>query len=169
MTFLTSKWLIVTIIVIVFSLVLLYLIGRKSVHTEIVTPASVEQIWSVLVDTKQYEQWNQVFELLEGNLQEGETVKYRFHQDDDNAYEISTSVKQVLENKLLNQGGGMPGVLSFDHRYILEPIEGGTKVVIHEDYRGIAVPFWNPEPVGKAYHRLGQALKNRVAEVYPHE
>ena len=144
----------------------LFLIGHKSVHTEIVIPAPADKVWSVLTDTKKYGEWNRVMVPLEGELKEGETLKYEFYQQPDSSYQIPSMVKQMVENKLLNQGGGTVGILTFDHRYILEPEGDNTKVTIHEEYRGIAVPFWNPEPVEAAYQRLNQSLKERVIEVY---
>lgn len=165
MTLLTSKWLI-GFVAILGVMTLLYLFGRKSVHSEIVIPAAPNQVWTILIDTKSYGQWNKVLIPLEGSLQEGSTVKYAFYQEADTSYEILSNVKKIIENQLLNQGGGMPGILTFDHRYVLESVDEGTKVIIHEDYRGIGVPFWNPAPVEASYNRLNQALKNRVIEVY---
>jgi hypothetical protein len=56
--------------------------------------------------------------------------------------------------------------LTYDHRYVLEPFENGTKVTIHEDYAGIGVNFWNPSAVQKAYARLNTDLKRRVESQY---
>ena len=47
---------------------------------------------------------------------------------------------------------------------MLEPTGNSTKVIIHEDYRGIGVNFWNPQPVEEAYKELNIALKNRVEQ-----
>jgi hypothetical protein len=71
-------------------------------------------------------------------------------------------VKAMEPNRLLNQYGGMGFILTFDHKYTLEPVDSGTNVTIEEYYRGIMVPFWNPSPVEAAYHRLLFSLKNRV-------
>lgn len=162
----TSKWILIPAVIIAI-LALLYLVGGKSVHTELVIPATPEQVWSVLMDTANYEQWNTVLLPIEGRLDKGEIVKYRFHQNEDNAYDIPSTVKNMEPGRLLNQAGGAMGILTYDHRYILEPEDAGTRVTIHEDYRGIAVPFWNPAPVEKAYKKLIEELKNRVIEVYP--
>jgi len=132
-------------------LLILVLTGRKSVHHEIVVNASPEKVWS-----------NPVMKLLEGEVKEGNKVKYRFTQDANNSSEIPSNVKKVIPNKLLNQGGGLPFILTFDHKYILEPSGNGTKLIIHEDYRGIGVNFWNPAPVEVAYGRLNKAIKNHV-------
>lgn len=143
-------------------LIVLYFTGNKSVHHEISINASPAKVWEVLSDTDSYNSWNPVMKLLEGKIQEGNKVKYQFTQDADNVSEIPSLVKKVVPNKLLNQGGGLSMVITFDHRYILEPEGNGTKLTIHEDYKGIYVNFWNPTPVEKAYARLNEALKHRA-------
>lgn len=158
---LNSKLLIIVAIIIVL-LVILYFTGKKSVHSEIIINRTSEEVWSVLINTDQYQDWNPVMKLIEGEIQEGNTVKYQFSQDKENSSEIPSKVKKIIKNKLLNQGGGMPFVLTFDHKYILESLDSKTKVTIHEDYTGIWVNFWNPKPVGKAYENLNKALKSRV-------
>ena len=168
MTFLASKWFLLLGLLITV-LTVLYVVGKKSVHSEVVVSASAQQVWSVLMDTDHYADWNQVLVPIAGSLNEGEKVTYRFHQDADNTYEIQSRVKKIVTNKLLNQGGGMPGFLAFDHRYELTSTPEGTRITIHEDYRGIAVWFWNPEAVKAAYVRLNQQLKERVLEVYGNE
>ncbi|TKG89815.1 SRPBCC domain-containing protein [Puteibacter caeruleilacunae] len=161
MEIIKSKWfLFVGIPLIV--LVVLYILGKKSVHAEIVINATPEKVWSVLMDKSAYREWNTVLIPVKGDLEIGTKVDYEFYQDENSSYTISSKVLAVEENKLLNQGGGAFGVLTFNHKYILEETEDSTKVIIHEDYRGIGVPFWNPAPVEKAYERLCEDLMNRV-------
>lgn len=152
----------IILLVIVFILVMLYFLGSKSVHHETIINASPEKVWQVLLETNDYDSWNPVMKLLEGEVIEGNSVKYRFAQSADNNYDIASTVKKIIPNKLLNQGGGMPLILTFDHKYILEPYENGTKLTIHEDYKGIGVNFWNPAPVQDAYEILNGAIKNRA-------
>ena len=125
----------------------LYMAGRKSVHTEIFIPAPPEKVWSVLIDVPKVREWNTVLIPVEGDIKIGSSVKYEFHQNENKTSIIPAKVKQIVENKLLNQTGGMPGVLTFDHKYIIQHTKNGTLVVIHEDYRGILVSFWNPAQV----------------------
>ena len=158
---LNSKLLII-LLAIILILMILYFLGRKSVHHEIGINASPEKVWSILIDTDNYELWNPVMKLLEGEVKEGQRVKYRFTQDAENTSEIPSKVKKLIPNKLLNQGGGLPMFLTFDHKYILEPSANGTLLTIHEDYSGIGVNFWNPTPVEAAYQRLNEAIKKRA-------
>lgn len=149
------------LVVLVF-LIVLYFTGRKSVHQEILIDATPTEVWNVLTATEQYKVWNPVMLLKKGNIVEGQKVVYRFTQDADKSYDIPTTVKKIEREKLLNQGGGMTGLLTFDHRYIIEPTDGQTQLIIHEDYAGIGVNFWNPAPVDQAYQRLAKAIKERA-------
>ena len=165
MEFLTSKWMIGIYIFTLASCFLL-LIGKKSVHSIISINASPNQVWEVIINTSQYSEWNSVMSLLEGNIKERSLVKYRFTQEKEKTYDISSKVKKIIPSSLLHQGGGTYGIITFDHKYILEEKKGKTMLTIHEDYFGIFVPFWNPKPVQKAYDRLNKDIKIRVESLY---
>ena len=129
--------------------VILALTGRKSVHHEIDINASPLEVWEVLIAMEDYPEWNPVMQLVEGEVKEGNQVKYQFTQDENNVSTIGVKVLEIL-------------VLTYDHFYILEGNNLMTKVTIHEDYRGIWVHFWNPSPIGEAYKRLNEAIKKQV-------
>ena len=152
-------------LILVSVLLILSLLGRKSVKSEILIPASPQAVWNVLTDLEKVKEWNPVLIPIEGELKEGATIRYEFHQDDANSSIIPATVKKIAVGKLLNQAGGVPGVLTFNHKYILEEMENHTRLTIHEEYRGIYVPFWNPAPVELAYGRLAEALKERVIQL----
>lgn len=156
------KFSMIYLIIFLIALVVMYFMGNKSVHHEIVINNTPEKVWEVLNDTDKYKEWNPVMELLEGKIEKGNQVKYRFTQDEKNVSEIPSKVKKIIPNKLLNQGGGLPFVITFDHKYILEQKGEGTQLTIHEDYKGIYVNFWNPKPVELAYRRLNEAIKERA-------
>ena len=60
-------------------------------------------------------------------------------------------------NRELNQVGSVPLVLTFDHQYLLEPADGGTRIVQHEVYRGLGV--WSGTRLGGAgVRRVNDAL-----------
>ena len=165
MEYLTSNWMI-GIYIFIGLICFLLLIGKKSVNSTISINATPNQVWEVIINTSQYSEWNSVMNLLEGNIKERSLVKYRFTQENEKTYNISSKVKKIIPLSLLNQGGGTFGIITFDHKYILEEKKGKTVLTIHEDYHGLFVPFWNPEPVQKAYDRLNKDIKSRVESLY---
>ena len=141
-------------------------LGQKSVQTEIVISASPEAVWQVLTGVEQYKDWNPVFEYKGGQLKQGNKITYRVTEAENKSAVMSAKVIQLVQNKLLNQSGGLWGVITFDHTYTLTKVEQGTKVTIFEKYTGIYVNFWDEKPIAQQYKKLAQALKIRVNELH---
>jgi len=137
--------------------------GCKSVHTELFVPASSAEIWSVLMDGEHYGEWNPVLIEVEGEFSQGATMTYQMMTEEGVASEVDADVIKLEPEIELNQFGGIRGVLTFDHHWILESVAGGTQVTQHEDYAGIGVLFWDPSWFEAAYARGLQALRDRVA------
>lgn len=158
----TKSLILIILAAVVILLIILFLTGHKSVHDEVVIQASPEKVWQVLTDIDAYSEWNPAIKIKEGKLNEGEKILFLFIQGPDNQYDIQAKVKAMQENKLLNQVGGTWGVLTFDHKYILEPEGAGTRLTIHEEYKGVGVNFWDPSPLEEVYAGVNKALKARV-------
>lgn len=146
--------------VVVLIIIVLLFLGKKSVSTEVMIKASKEEVWSALSKASTIQKWNKVLIPLEGEVKEGTKVKYEFHQEENGKpSKIDATVIAVESYELINQNGGITLILTFNHKYIIEVTNLGTKVKIHEEYRGMMVPFWNPAPVELAYKRLLLQLK----------
>ncbi|TPV96719.1 MAG: SRPBCC domain-containing protein [Myxococcales bacterium FL481] len=145
------------------STVALSLFGHKSVHAELVIPATPDMIWSVLTDTANYPEWNPVFVQVVGEHREGAKLTYQMKDQTGKTTEVVATVVKLDPERELNQFGGIRGVLTFDHHWRLEAVDGGTKVTQHEDYRGIGVWFWDPSWFETAYANANTALRERVA------
>ncbi len=152
-------------VVLIAILLFFYFFGRKSVHTELVIEASPEQIWEVLMDEEAYKEWNQVLIPITGRIEQGNKLTYALIQPEGKSIEIGMKVIELIPFKLLNQYGGVPGIFTFDHRYILEPVEKNTRVIIHEDFRGIAVLFWDAGWLEQAYADSNKSLRQQVLEL----
>ena len=126
MGLMTSKWLIGAVAVVGILLIAAFT-GRKSVHSEIFIPASPATVWQVLMDTAAYREWNPVLVPLEGELAEGNTVKYEYLQEPGKSYVLNAAVRDITEAERLNQTGGTFGILTFDHNYLAR--------IIHEKGR----------------------------------
>ena len=136
--------------------------GCKSVDAQLTIAAPPEKIWSVLMDGDHYGEWNPVLVEVEGEFREGATLTYQMMTESGEPTEVEARVVKLDPGHELNQAGGIWGVLTFDHHWLLEPVEGGTRVTQHEDYTGIGVQFWDPSWFESAYGRGNQALRDRV-------
>ena len=154
MTIFKSKWILLVIP--------LAFISCKAVHTEITIPAEPETIWAVLTDASGYKAWNPVLVPIEGDFREGTKIKYQMTQPDGKQSEVMARLKKMTKPSELNQAGGIFGILTFDHQWLLEPVDDGTRVIQHEEYRGIWVWFWDASWVEPSYRKTNEALRDRV-------
>ena len=90
-------------------------------------------------------------------------------QDPSGPVEMTATVAKLTPEAELNQKGGMFGLLTFDHQWLLEPTDGGTKVIQHEVDRGLYMWFWDSSWVQPAYESVSQALKTRVLDLSDNE
>ena len=147
------------------SVMALAFLGHKVVHTEIVIPASPAEVWAVLTDAPRYEEWNPVLVRVDGAYHEGAELTNQVREPSGKESIMkSTVVKMTVEHEL-NQFGGIRGLLTFDHQWLLEPVDAGTRVIQHEEYRGVGVWFWDASWVEPAYRKANEALRDRVAQL----
>ena len=138
------------------------LLARKSVRAELTVQADPEQVWSVLTDPGSYEDWNPILISVDGEFAEGQTLSGAMKSPDGSVTMVAPKIKKLVPNVVLSQVGGVPGILTFDHSWKLEPVNGGTRVTQFEGYRGIGVLFWDPAWVGKACRQAILNLRNLV-------
>jgi len=71
-------------------------------------------------------------------------------------------VLRMVPERELNQGGGAPGIFTFNHTFRLEPYENGTKLTPREEFRGIGVLFFKLGWVKESYRMVNRVLKERA-------
>jgi len=162
MAFLTSKWIIILVITL---LIILSFTFKKTVKSEIYINATKQTVWNVITNTNDYEKWNSVLTLVDGNLGERQKVKYNFTQEEGKQYDVYVVVKKINQDNILNQCGGTKGIITYDHFYLLSEKNKQTKLIIKEDYRGLMVLFWSPNKVQKAYDRLILDIKKQSEHI----
>ena len=102
---------------------------------------------------------------VQGEYREGGKLTYQMNDQSGKQTEVVAKVVKLEPGKELNQFGGMRGILTFDHHWLLEPVEGGTRVTQYEEYRGLWVWFWDPSWFESAYAQANEALEKRVAQM----
>lgn len=140
----------------------LALTGKGEFRAEATIAAPPEKVWAVLTDAASYAEWNPVLVKVEGTFAEGETVTTTVLFPDGDRTPLSGDVVKLVDNALIQQKGGIPGFVTFNHIWRLEPVAGGTKVTQYEIDRGLYMWFWDSGWVEPAYKKATEALKAYV-------
>ena len=138
------------------------LLSHKTYRVERVINAPAEKIWAVLMNTAAYGDWNPVFVKVDGTYRAGSKVQNTFQDPSGKLFEVTNSVVTVTPDRELRQKGGMPGVITFDHQWLLQPVEGGTRVIQNEVDRGLYVWFWDDSWIIPKYTQVLEALDAQV-------
>jgi hypothetical protein len=139
--------------------------GCKTVTAETVVAARPATVWRVLSDARGFEHWNPVHVRVEGAFREGEVLKVHVKDGAGKVSAFDSTVRSVVPERELAQGGGVPGLLTFSHRFRLEAVAGGTRVVQRETFRGVGVLFVDLDWVEPGYRSVNAALKKRAEEL----
>jgi hypothetical protein len=137
-------------------------LGHVEVHTELFIEAEPEEIWSVITDAKNYERWNPVIIKAIGEYKHGAKIRNTLAEPGKKPVEVTSRVEIYEEPYHLNQFGGYVGIITFDHHYELEKVQGGTKVKQWEVYTGFYVHFWDSSWVEASYQHVNAALREEV-------
>ena len=142
------------LLIIVAVLVAIALAGaltRVTFHVEVDIPAPPEAVWSVLTDTERYGDWNRPRSPSGDATWKARRLLRPSRHRRRSAQDRDDRAHRRRAPRLLRNGGGTPGVLTFDHSWILEPIEGGTRVTQHEVDGGIGMWFWDYSWIEPSY------------------
>lgn len=161
MLWLLFKWGLAALLVIVAAAALF---AKNEFHVETVIAAPPEKIWSILVDTQRYPKWNPVFIGVDDSYEQNRDIVNTLRFPDDSDVAMKATVKALVTNRELRQKGGVPGFLTFDHRWLLEPLEGGKRFIQHEIDRGLWMWFWNSDWIEPAYSKILDALAERASK-----
>lgn len=134
----------------------------KTFTAEITIAAPPEKVWAVLMDTQSYPDWNPTFVAVSPPYALGAKISSRVVKPDGAFIDMTPTVKTLRANRELGQGGGVPGILTYHHKWLLEPVAGGTHVRQIDVDRGGFLWFWDSSWVEPAYQRANEALAARV-------
>ena len=135
----------------------------KTFEAEITIAAPPEKVWAVLMDTKSYPEWNPTFVAVSPPYALGAKISSRVKKPDGAFIDMRPTVKTLRANRELGQAGGVPGILTYHHKWVLEPVAGGTHVRQIDVDRGGFLWFWDSSWVEPAYRRANEALAARVS------
>ncbi|MGB0315188.1 MAG: SRPBCC family protein [Parvibaculales bacterium] len=134
----------------------------KTFRADITIAAPPEKVWAVLMDTQSYPDWNPTFVAVSPPYALGAKISSRVVKPDGAFIDMTPTVTALVTNRELRQSGGLPGVLTYNHAWLLAPVHGGTHVRQIDVDRGGFLWFWDTSWIEPAYQRANEALAARV-------
>ena len=138
----------------------------KTFRAEITIAAPPEKVWAVLMDTQSYPDWNPTFVAVSPPYALGAKISSRVVKPDGAFIDMTPTVTALRANRELGQAGGVPGILTYHHKWLLGPVAGGTHVRQIDVDRGGFLWFWDSSWVEPAYQRANEALAARVLALH---
>lgn len=145
----------------------------REIATDIEIDAPPARVWSVLVDTPRYPQWNPFIVELRGELAVGRDIRFRFRIPPLPRLPGRATVLAFDAEAELRWAGRLlrPWLFRAEHYHRLTPLAGGRTRFTHgEVFSGflavLAWPLlrWFARPV---YGRFNRALRDRAGRAVP--
>jgi hypothetical protein len=136
----------------------------RTVTATIDIDAPPSAVWAVLADLAGYPAWNPVFPQASGELEAGHTITLKTVLAGSRSMTVKAVILAADPGRELRWAGGLRGIISGEHSFILTGHGGGTRLVQSETFSGVLVPF-SGRALARAeasYRELNQALADRL-------
>lgn len=137
----------------------------KNITTEITIDASPEQVWDVLTDFENHADWNPFFASIEGTPAVGEQLTVTARSGDGDGMRFRPIVQQA-DGRILRWKGKFlfGGLFDGTHSYELIEIDGRTRLVHSETFRGLLIPLMGKvlRETQQGFEKFNLALAERV-------
>lgn len=141
----------------------------KELYTEIDIAASAEHVWSVLVDFDRYCEWNPFIVEVLGTVEPGAGLRVTLSPPGGRSVTVKPTVTEVAPARTLEWLGrlGPRGLFDGRHRFELRASPNGTRLIHHEVFTGVLVPFFArslDERTAGGFVAMNVALKRRAEQ-----
>lgn len=135
------------------------------IDTAIDIAAPVADVWSVLVDFDRYPEWNPFVQALTGELAVGAPLTAKLSLGT-RPLTIRPRLVAVEPQRELRWLGHLvvSGLFDGEHRFRLEPTDGGTRLLHDEQFQGLLVApiLWLVgDDTRKSFVAMNEALRDR--------
>jgi len=147
-----------------------------SIRTEEAIDAPVDVVWDVLADFSSYPEWNPYHVAMAprcvqapGELRVHDTWRVQIHKPDGERLTLPVRVIAATRHEELTWGGGVPGVFSGEHRFLLQRLDDGRTLLRHdEDFSGVVLPFvpLRPAAIEEGYRLVNAAARRRAEAIW---
>ena len=135
--------------------------------TEIDIAKPPSEVWAVLTDTASYPAWNPGMRLI-GQLEPGQVIEHDQGEGSDRAI-FHPTVQTVRPQEELRWTGRIwsPILFAAEHYFLLSATQTGTHFVQGENFRGVALWFFDVRDLLSGFMKMNGALKKRVEALPP--
>jgi len=155
---------IILVLIVVLIGIAIGLAPRREIVTSIEISAPPDRVWAILTDTKRYAEWNPEIAALNGQLVPGRVLENRQGYGDEQQVFWPT-VLVVDPNRELRWAGRMwaPRLFDVEHYFLLSSVgERGTRFTQGENFRGVALWFFDVNQLTPGFNAMNVALKSRA-------
>ena len=129
----------------------------RRIETDVQIAATPEQVWRVLVDFAAYPRWSPHLTVA-GQAQVGQRLQVTAAAPGEQGLRFAPRVLAAEPARVLRWRGRLllPGLCDGVHEFLLDPRDGGTRLVHAEDFSGVLVPF-----LGRAFLQTEQRMREQ--------
>ncbi len=140
----------------------------KTVKTQVIVNAPVDQVWQTLMEFDKYSEWNPFIPSISGNPKVGEKLNISIHPPEKSPMKFTPIVLVCQSNKEFRWVGklGLTGIFDGEHYFKLSSINGQETKLIHgENFTGLlsGIVFnMLKNSTIKGFELMNQRLKMRI-------
>jgi hypothetical protein len=137
----------------------------KTMSATIQIDAPPEAVWAALTDLGRYPEWNPLFREASGQVAAGSRITLRsVHPANGRLMTVRPRITLADPGAELRWVSSLPGIISGEHRFLLTPAGGGTRLEQSEAFRGLlaAFPLKTFTRAEASFQGLNEALKKRA-------
>jgi len=161
-----KMWIIITI-----TIALIFLLSRTSfeIRDDIEINAPVDQVWSTIIDFKNYDKWNSQLSYLGGTVEPNGKLHLKLAAEGAAPYEFKPDISFWEENKRFAwiAKTGLSRVFDGEHFFELKDLGNGkTLLTNREEYRGVLSQIFRQLPMMKTapngFKKMNLELKSYI-------
>lgn len=146
-------------------IILLLVVGKKSLYTDITINAPVDSVWNEFSRFSEYPGWNPFIKKISGDMKVGGKIDITIQPKGGNPVDFNPTVLIYKEKSVVQWEGKLfvPGIFTGRHTFILVSLDKDkTRFIQKEDFNGILVPFINLDSTLEGFKEMNSLLKSRV-------
>lgn len=138
----------------------------REIREAVEVDAAPSEVWSALVDLARYPDWNPFVVQASGTIALGVRLTVRLVPPGHRGFTMRPTVTKFEAGRTFRWLGhlGIPGIFDGEHIHEVEPVDGRSRYVQREVFRGALVPLV-PRMLAdtqRGFRAMNQALKARV-------